>query len=359
MEAFLISFFSFIRNLFLISSLALIFMDCQPKENKEREEEAKGASPIVLVKVEPLILGPAQDMIQVLGHTEALKKEIITSPLAGRIQSLNVQEGSTVRAGETVATVITHESESILLGAETLEHQAQGEENKIAAERARQLAQSTLNPLAIKAKFAGIVSSRNVQLGDRVLENESLFTIIDLTSLEFQADIPLTENSKVKKQMPALLFFPSLPNQEFAARVSSLNPQANLTSQTFSIRLQFVKQITISSQNIWKADLPGEAKIILAERKNVFLVNKKAILRSDEDATYTILSIGTDSLAHRHSIKLGVMSRLPTQANLEEKDMPESKEMQEISGEGLVAGLKIITEGQYGLADSTQVRIIP
>ncbi len=110
MEAFLISFFSFIQNLFLISGLALIFVNCQPKENKESEGETKSATPIVLVKVDPLILGSAQDMMQVLGHTEALRKEIITSPFAGRIQSIKVQEGSTVQAGEVVATVVTHES---------------------------------------------------------------------------------------------------------------------------------------------------------------------------------------------------------------------------------------------------------
>ncbi|MDB5047184.1 MAG: hypothetical protein JWO30_255, partial [Fibrobacteres bacterium] len=58
---------------------------------------------------------------------------------------------------------------------------------------------------------------------------------------------------------------------------------------------------------------------------------------------YTLAIVGEDSVAHILKVKPGA----------------EQGDRVEVSGDGLHPGLKVVVQGQYGLADSTRVMPIP
>lgn len=322
-------------------SLAILLFGLACSRHAKETDESKTTTPVVEVKVDSLVLGNVDDGILVTGHTDVLIKETISSPMAGRLVALNVSEGDVVHAGETVATVRTRESESVIEGAQALLRQAKTVNEKQDAKHAVELAITTQNQINLKTKLNGVVSGRWVQEGNLINENESLLTVLDLSTLDFQAEIPLTETPKIRVHMSATISLQALPGLKYLAEIMALSPQANTSSQTFSARLKIKSESKGAKTSGLKADMTGEAFIILGNRKGVLLAPKKAMLRNDDNKTVSLVIAGPDSIAHVLLVQVGASQG----------------DRQEVSGEGIAKGVKIIVEGQYGLTDSTRIRI--
>lgn len=321
---------------------ALACAACGRQAKDDEEAGGPGKPAVVDVKLDSLIAGQVEDALTATGRTDVLRKETVASPVAGKVLSIKVTEGASVKPGQVVATVRTKESESALEGAEGLLREAQGDAARREAQHAVDLAKATQTALALRAKLAGVVANRLVQEGEQVTENESLLTVLDLSSLDFQAEVPLSGIGRVKVGQPAMVTLQALPGEGLAARVAAILPQVQSTSQTLSIRLQFTREADLS-RHLLKSDMAGDARIVFARRENALLAPKQAVLRSDEEGTYSIVTVGLDSVAHVVKVKPGAAQG----------------ERQEISGEGLVPGMKVVVQGQYGLADSTKVRPQP
>lgn len=335
----------------ITSSIGLISFAClllaigcgkHAKDEEGGSGETK-TSVIVDVKLDSLISGTVEDIILATGKTDVLKKETVASPVAGKLLGMRVTEGQTVAAGQVVAVVRTKESESALEGAQAMLQAAHTDAEKQEAKRTLDLAQATQSTISLRTKQGGTVSSRLVQEGEQVAENESLLTILDLSTLDFQAEVPLSSIGRIRVGQAAKLSLQALPGTDFDARVVAILPQVQSLSQTLSIRLQFTDPSAGGMRKVLKADMAGDARIILTTRPGTLLAPKSALLRSDEAGTYTLVTVGDDSIVHILPVKTGT-----TQT-----------ERQEVSGEGLKPGLKVVVQGQYGLADSTRVRPTP
>jgi multidrug efflux system membrane fusion protein len=324
---------------------AILFSACNKRKNEEGGEGGTPPAPLVQVKLDSLVSGPAEDALIAAGFTDVLKKETISSPVAGKLVQVKVQEGAAVEPGEVVAVVRTRESESALEGSETLLREARTDAEKREAQRARDLALATQSTLALRAKLGGIVANRLVQDGEQVAESESLLTLLDLSSLGFRAEIPLSGIGGVRVGQEAVVSLQALAGMEFPARVAAILPQVQASSQTLPIRLRFLDGggTGSASRKLLKADMAGEARILLSRRPDALLAPKPALLRNDETGEYTLAIVGPDSIARLRAVKPGA----------------EAKGRVEVTGEGLRPGLKVAVQGQYGLADSTKVAPAP
>ena len=334
------------KFIFLACLCGVLSLGCV-KRGKEDEESGQGggAAPVVDVKLDSLIVGSIEDFIIATGKTDVLKRENIASPFGGKILSLKATEGMSVKPGEVVAVIRTKESESAMDGAETLLRTAHSEAEKSEAQRAVELARTTQSTVSLRAKQGGVVSSRLVQEGEQVSENENLMSILDLSTLDFQAEVPLTNVGSVRVGQAVVVSLQSLPDKDFNARVDAILPQIQALSQTLSIRLKFTptKGSDIGIQNLLKTDMFGEARIILSTRPRVLLAPKAALLRNDEDGSYSLVTVGADTVAHTVTVQAGTGQGTRI----------------EVMADGLVAGTKVVVQGQHGMADSTKVHPVP
>jgi membrane fusion protein, multidrug efflux system len=317
--------------------LSALCIGCSQKRAESDEEAPSNVSAVVAVRSAPIIKGSIEVAVVATGKIDALRKVKIVSPLAGRIQSLNVVEGSPVKSGDVVAVIQSKEAHAAIAGAEALLQSARTPEEKAEARRALSLAQATQNTVRVFARCNGVVGSRSVNTGEFVSESAELLTVIDLSTLDFVADVPLADLGSIRRGQACLVSFPSWPGEHWNARVDAIYPQADPQSQTAKVRLRFAGGPAARL----RTDMAGVARIIVGRRLNAFLVPKTALLRNDETGTQTIVSITADSLARILPVQLGATTDSTA----------------EISGEGIREGMPVIVEGHYALPDSTRVQV--
>ncbi|MDB5051782.1 MAG: heavy metal efflux rane fusion protein CzcB family protein [Fibrobacteres bacterium] len=343
-----------IRKTGLIPLGCLILLAACGRQAKNAGEGGggeSGAPPVVNVKVDSLITGVAEDALLATGRTDVLKKEKVASPVAGKLLAIKVAEGATVKPGEVVAVVRTRESESALEGAQALQREARSDAEKREAQHALELALATQSTLSLRAKQGGVVANRLVQEGEQIAESESLLTILDLSTLDFRAEVPIAGIGRILVGQEASITLQGLPGTAFPARVAAILPQVQSTSQSLPVRMRFTdpgagkgeSAGAVATRKLLKADMSGEARIILSRRADALLAPKPALLRNDETGEYTLAIVGEDSVAHILKVKPGAAQG----------------DRVEVSGEGLHPGLKVVVQGQYGLADSTRVMPVP
>ena len=141
-----------IKLIFIACLFLALVIGCKKQDNDGEESDSGEGAPIVDVKVDSVICGSIEDFIIATGKTDVLKRENVATPVAGKILSLKVSEGMSVKPGEVVAVIRTKESESALDGAETLVHDAHSETEKSEAQRALELAKSTQSTVTLRAK---------------------------------------------------------------------------------------------------------------------------------------------------------------------------------------------------------------
>lgn len=322
----------------LVTLFAIILNGCGRKAESEGDEENVKAT--VAVKIIPLHRGDMAALVQAVGKVDALRKEKLLSPVAGRVLSVKVLEGSPVQAGEVLAVIETKESQAAISGAEALLSSAKNPDQKAEARRALDLARSSQSSVAIRSAFGGTVATRSVSEGEVVAENGELFTVIDQSTLVFVADVPARDLSLLKGGERATVQLQTSPENDFHARVDVINPQIDAMSQTLKVRLKF-EAMSPASRHLLKTDMIGTAKIITGVHRGVFIVPKPAVLRNDETNTYSVVTFTSDSLAL--SMPVEVIGMTDTTVA--------------IANHGLKEGMGILTEGNYALADSTRITV--
>jgi multidrug efflux pump subunit AcrA (membrane-fusion protein) len=324
----------------LLLLLALGLFACKAKKSGEDEEQTSNVQPVVSVKVADITRGEIAITIAATGKTDAVRKEKIYAPIAGKLISFNMLDGQAVYEGDVIAIIRTKESQAAISGAEALLQAAKTDEQKIDARKNLDLAIASQTKLEIKARFNGIVANRIVTQGEIVGENAELATIIDLSTVYFFASVPLRDLSSLHQGERCYIRFQSLPEGELTGEIDAISPQSDLQSQTVVARIGFTALPAALRKNI-KIDMMGTVRIVTGIHHNVLLAPKTALIRNDELNTYSIIAVA-DSIAHILPVTVGVFTDSTAEI---------------ISGE-LKEGMKVVIEGASTLPDSTHVRIV-
>ena len=324
----------------LLFALSFIVVGCAKKTASE-EDEGGNVKATVAVKTISLHRGEMATVVESVGKVDALRKQKLFSPVAGKVTSLTALEGAAVAAGEVLAVIQTKESQSAIAGAEVLLRSSKSPEQKAEAQKALDLAKSSESSVAIRASFSGTVSTRSISEGEFVSENAELFTVIDFSTLVFVADVPARDLPSVSVGQHAAISLQTLTGKGLQASVEAINPQTDFTSQTLKVRLKFTGPAS-SLMKLLKTDMIGTARIVTGLHKGVFIVPKSAVLRNDETNTYSVVTFNADSLALSLPVDIAGMTDSTVA----------------ITNHGLKEGMSIISEGNYALADSTRITVV-
>ena len=313
---------------------------CGQKHSEDDEVSRSPVTAVVAVKAASITRGDIDVVVTATGKTDALRKVKIISPIAGRVQSLNVVEGTPVKVGDVLAVIQSREAHAAIAGAEELLQSARTPEEKREAERSLSLARSTQNSVIVRARSAGIVGTRSVNEGEVVAEDAELLTLVDLSTVDFLSDVLLRDLPSVHRGQQATVQFPSLPGRAFAAQVEAIYPQTDEQSQTATVRLRFLDRSSLQ-RPLLRTDIAGVAHIMVGLHRNAFIAPRGALLRDDENDTYTIVTITQDSLWRSVPVSVGELTDSTA----------------EIAGDGIHPGMPVITSGNYALPDSTRVSV--
>ncbi len=186
----------------------------------------------------------------------------------------------------------------------------------------------------ILSPISGIVADRPLNAGEMANPGSAVITIMNISRVIARVQVPQAEASAVKVGQTATLTQPD-SKEEVEGKVTVVSPAADANTTTVQVWIQI--------------DNPGErlrpgtamhATIATEAFKAATVVPVAAILPGEEGGT-AVLTVSSDSLAHKRAVTLGVR---------------EGNQVQLLSGAN--PGEEVVVVGGMGLDDKTKVKVV-
>ena len=134
-----------------------------------------------------------------------------------------------------------------------------------AAKAAMDLAETQLRYTRLKAPLAGILTSRNVELGEVVSPGRQVFSLSDLSTVDLKIFVGETEIGKVKPGQKVQVKVDTFPGKVYWGKVAYISPQGEFTPkiiQTHKERVKLVYLVKVAVPNPdleLKSGMPADA----------------------------------------------------------------------------------------------------
>ena len=165
-----------------------------------------------------------------------LKNAQITLRRAEQLQNAGVQTQEQLDNARTSA-------DSLVAKIDLAKTQVAGAEARI------QVAQQAVDNCTIRAPFAGIVVSKDAQVGEMVspisagggFTRTGIATIVDMNSNEIEVDVNESYIARVQDGQPVTAILDAYPDWEIPSRVRTIIPTADRQKATVKVRISFLK----------------------------------------------------------------------------------------------------------------------
>ena len=352
--------------------VAVVAVSCKkPAAKAGATAETFGAAPVKVFKV---LREKITEKITYTGTLEAWNSINITPEVGGKIARIHVQEGDRVAQGQLLAEL---ETESIRLQlrqaeagvavaeasfADALRNKDRMDrlikENAVSAmqvekiqlaydaaaaqlEQARaglNLARHALDVSIMKAPFAGVIASKNAEVGDVINPMMGGFgggaggvlTLMDYSRVKIDVAVSSEDIALIRKGQDALLRVGAFPGRDFRGAVQVVNLTADPQNKKFGVEVVF--------ENPDAALRPGTFGDVVFEvqsHENALVIPQKAVLEN------SYVFVVENGKAVKKAVTLGLQNTT----------------MVEILG-GLAEGVPVVVEGNYGLEEGAAVQIL-
>lgn len=197
--------------------------------------------------------------------------------------------------------------------------------------------QTRLSKAIIRSPREGVISWRNVNVGDYVGEMgaKPMFRIVDNRLLELTVTVPSGEMGEVRLGLPLIFTSDAFPGKVFQGKVMFINPVINEVDRSVKV----IAEVDNSSQ-ILKAGLFVKGQIITAKRHGVIKIPRSALITWEVAEKRGEVFIVQGNIAKRQAVRTGGIAG----------------SLVEIAS-GLKAGDQVILRGGFQVQDGEPVQI--
>lgn len=274
------------------------------------------------------------------GTREAASVNVAPS-VAGLVVVANCVEGQQVSKGELLFQL---DSRAADLAADFAEKAVQRErlllEIEGTSEKALQQAELDLDAarvqqalLRVEAPLSGTVMRVGVRPGEAVDQATVMAEIVDLTRLVVSARVPVAELTALESGQPVEITADN-GAAVLAGELGFVSPRIDAQNGTAEVRVRLPADSSLR---------PGQfarIRIVSAQHMNVLAVPVASVV-SNEDGE-SVIAVVEGSMARQRLVTTGIRDG----------------DLVEIAGDGLRAGMNVVTEGAYALPAETQVHVI-
>lgn len=183
---------------------------------------------------------------------------------------------------------------------------------------------------SIRAPISGVISSRDVNVGQNIAINDTTFHITDTTKLVAYLKIPQTELTKFSPGHAAEIRVDSVPDRTFKATIARISPTIDERNGTF--------RATAYIDNV-NGDLApgmfGRFTIAYERHPDALVIPVRALM--EEDSQFVVYVV-EDGAANRRPVEIGIRSGGKVEIL-----------------QGLDAGDAVVVTGQGSLRDGARV----
>jgi len=182
----------------------------------------------------------------------------------------------------------------------------------VSAETRIQEAQQAVDNCTIRAPYAGIVVSKDAQVGEMVspvsagggFTRTGIATIVDMNSNEIEVDVNESYISRVQDGQPVTAILDAYPDWEIPSRVRTIIPSADRQKATVKVRISFLKldPRILPDMGIKVTFLSAEQKKPAGADAASILIPQSAV---HEDNGKKIVFLVKDDKAERRAVTLG------------------------------------------------------
>ena len=297
--------------------IVLIFMvlstivACSAKKSATDQEQP----PKVEVQVCYPTKGSISSYVTINGKTVFLRKNVITAPFSGYISSVLIHQGDRVSKNQPLFTLETKEERAL----SNASHRSSVDAGKI----------------NITAPLQGFISELSVSAtGTYVVEGTPLATISEDQQITIVLNVPYEYHALIGQGASCTI---KLPDQTtLKGLITKILPTVDPVSQTQTV---YVRPLT---NRILPENLNVTVKLLDVTHHQTWLVPKNAVLTNETQDHFWVMKVVHDTLSVKVPIEKGI----------------ENDSIIEILKGSIQANDPIIIVGNYGLADSTAVKIV-
>lgn len=296
--------------------------------------------------------------IQVNGTVEAVEAAFISPEINGQVKKIYVKEGQRVNRGDLLLKINSSITESSIKEVETAlelattvyEKQKQlwdknigSELDYLSAKNNKESMESKLETLKAQAEMAmvkapidAIVDEILAKEGELAIPGVRVIDLVNLSELFVNVDVADTYITKVKKNDPVVLEFPSFPGYRKEVPVHRVGNIIKTANRTFTVQLKIENK-----DEMLKPNAIAVVKINDFSEPEAFVV-PSIIVKEDLTGYYVYLAIEKNGnlIASKRYIKTGM--------SYQDKTMVV---------EGLKANDKVIVQGYNQVSDGVEINI--
>ena len=184
----------------------------------------------------------------------------------------------------------------------------------------------------LEAPFSGIVTMRDVEIGDILSPGMPAFRIIDMRRVKVQAGLPEKYITDFEVGNKVFIKIDAIKDREFEGTINYIAPEASPEVRTF-----LAEMIVDNSDDSIRAGVMGNAQIIRNVHENALMIPINALTETQKGHVVFVLKEG--NVAEERLVDVLGGNDLMVRA------------------EGLSAGERIITKGNYDLIDGEKVNV--
>lgn len=268
--------FYFIVPVFLIVAIFLVIKIWPKADSGEMSTEL---SPT---------LGLIQTIISTTGTILPKNRLEIKPPVNGRVESVLVKEGQSVKAGEVLAWMSSTERAALLDAA-----QGQGEE-KLKYWR------QTYKPIALLAPIDGEVIVATTQPGQTITTSDAVIVLSD--QLIVRAQVDETDIGKIKPDQKATVSLDAYPDIKIKATVEHIYYESKTVNNVTIYEVDLIPQEVLA---FFRSGMNVTINFIEHSRENALLVPLEAVHKEGEES-FVILKKSAGQEEIKQTVKVGI-----------------------------------------------------
>jgi RND family efflux transporter MFP subunit len=348
-----------LSKLFLASSIALLSLNLTGCGDAKASDDKKDTEVVISVPVEVAntTSGTISSNYSTTAILEAKEEAQVVAKVSGILESIYVEEGDYVEAGQLLAKIEPQRFQLSLNKAQADLAQVKSELSRMEKVHGQQLvsaetyeklkwqyessksaldiAKLDLKETEIIAPISGYIAQRYVKTGNVVQQykQQSMFHIVQQKQLQGIVHLPEQQLLHVKVGQQTTLNLSAIGNTQVVAKIERISPIVNAKTGTFKVTLNIPNQ-----NGLLKSGMFAEVSIKYNTHNNATLIPRKALISMDNKHTVYLIDNGK---VVKKNVEIGF----------------EEDGLVEITA-GLNLNSQVVTAGHNNLKDNANIQII-
>jgi membrane fusion protein (multidrug efflux system) len=270
------------------------------------------------VEVQTITRSTIEQDLSALATLKANESVLLKPEVAGRVVTINFNEGQTVSKGQLLvqldddllqAELVSQQANLALTQTEYQRYQALFEQQQVSAldyerkkaelaqaKAALSLVQAKLRQRQVRAPFAGVLGLRQFSVGDVLQANQALVRLNSMSPLKAEIKIPETNNALVSLKQSVLLTLDAVPNLTLKGQITAIEPSLDSTTRALVLRVLIPK-----TDARVRDGMTARARLLLASNNALFVPEQALVAQKGQFVVFVV----KNNIAKAQVVKLG------------------------------------------------------